>query len=59
MNFICIGKGGIMNFILMEKKKHVAVITINRPKSLNALNTEVMNELHEPGKDGPLLREQI
>ncbi len=31
--------------IIFEIKKNIAVITINRPKSLNALNTDVLNEL--------------
>lgn len=35
------------NTILFTVDEKVAVITINRPKSLNALNTEVLNELSE------------
>ncbi|MEW6622671.1 MAG: enoyl-CoA hydratase-related protein [Bacillota bacterium] len=34
-----------MEFILFEKKGPVAVITINRPKQLNAINTQVLKEL--------------
>lgn len=36
-----------MNFelIQLEQKEKVAVLTINRPKALNALNTEVLKEL--------------
>ena len=31
--------------LLVEKEHHTAILTINRPKSLNALNRSVLNEL--------------
>ncbi|RCS26275.1 enoyl-CoA hydratase [Polaribacter sp. WD7] len=42
-----------MNFenILVEKKKALAVITINRPKKLNALNKATIEELHTAFKN--------
>ena len=35
-----------MTHILFEKKDHVAIATVNRPKALNALNSEVLNDLN-------------
>ena len=35
-----------MNFITYEQEGFVGVITINRPKALNALNSEVLKELN-------------
>lgn len=35
-----------MTHILLEKKDHVAIATVNRPKALNALNSEVLNDLN-------------
>ena len=32
--------------ILYEKKERIAVITLNRPKSMNALNSQVFRDLH-------------
>lgn len=34
-----------MDKVLLEKDSHVAVITINNPKALNALSTEVLQDL--------------
>ena len=34
------------NNLLMEVENEIAVVTINRPKSLNALNTETITELN-------------
>ena len=31
-----------MTNVLLEKKGHIAVATINRPKALNALNSQVL-----------------
>jgi enoyl-CoA hydratase len=31
--------------IILEKKEQIAIVTMNRPKSMNALNTDVLNEL--------------
>ena len=36
-----------MNTVLFEEKGLVGVITINRPKALNALNEDVLNELEQ------------
>ena len=38
-----------MNYqnLLVEKKGHVATVTINRPDKLNALNSQTMNELKD------------
>ena len=36
-----------MTHVLLEKKDHVAIATINRPKALNALNSEVLSDLNE------------
>lgn len=35
-----------MSFVLYEVKENVAVITINRPEALNALNSAVLDELN-------------
>ncbi|MCI8453924.1 MAG: enoyl-CoA hydratase/isomerase family protein [Lachnospiraceae bacterium] len=37
----------MMEFILYEKKENIAVITINRPRALNALNSQMLDELTE------------
>ncbi len=36
-----------MTNVLLEKKDHIAVATINRPKALNALNSQVLEDLNE------------
>lgn len=36
-----------MNSVIVEKESNIAVVTINRPKALNALNSEVLRELNE------------
>lgn len=36
-----------MNNILLERKDNIAIVTINRPKALNALNSETLNEIKE------------
>lgn len=36
-----------MEFITYEKEDYVGIITINRPKALNALNSQVLDELNE------------
>ncbi|MBP2026055.1 enoyl-CoA hydratase-related protein [Peptoniphilus stercorisuis] len=40
-----------MKNLLMEVENEVAVVTINRPKSLNALNSETLAELNETFKE--------
>lgn len=40
-----------MNKVLLEKDGHVALITINNPKALNALSTEVLSDLEEAVND--------
>lgn len=40
-----------MNNIVIEEEAGIATITINRPKKLNALNKETINELHEAFKE--------
>ena len=36
-----------MKNVLLEKKGNIAIATINRPKALNALNSEVLEDLNE------------
>ena len=31
--------------VLLEKEGHLAIVTINRPKALNALNSETLKDL--------------
>jgi len=38
-------EAGRMSAILLEKKGHVAILTVSRPEALNALNSEVLGEL--------------
>ena len=35
-----------MSFVLYEQKDKIAVVTINRPEALNALNSAVLDELN-------------
>ena len=37
--------------ILVERDERVGIITLNRPKALNALNTQVMNEVTSAAAD--------
>ena len=37
----------IMNNLILEVDNSIAVLTINRPKALNALNSETLVELNE------------
>ena len=36
-----------METILLNKEQHVATITINRERALNALSTQVLTELRD------------
>ena len=36
-----------MEFIKFEKEDYIGIITINRPQALNALNSQVLDELNE------------
>ncbi|WP_191980810.1 enoyl-CoA hydratase-related protein, partial [Clostridium haemolyticum] len=45
--------------VLLEKENNIAIVTINRPEALNALNTNTLNELDlvvdEVAKDDNIL----
>ena len=45
-----------MSNVLFEIKEHVGVITINRPKALNALNADVLAELLTTVKEADAYR---
>lgn len=34
-----------MQYVLLEKHGHIGVLTLNRPKAYNALNTQMLNEI--------------
>lgn len=34
-----------MEFVGLEKRGHIALLKLNRPKALNALNTAMLNEI--------------
>ena len=36
-----------MTAVIYQKKGHIAIITLNRPEALNALNADIHRELHE------------
>ena len=36
-----------MNFLKIRKEGHLCWVTMNRPQSINALNTELLTELTE------------
>lgn len=40
-----------MKNLLLEVKDEIAIVTINRPKALNALNSETINEINEVFKE--------
>ncbi len=40
-----------MSYVDLHKENHIAVITMTRPEDLNALNEEVMMQLHEKFSD--------
>ena len=40
-----------MDYVLYEQKGAYGVITINRPAALNALNSQVLDELNETFKN--------
>ena len=40
-----------MEFITYEQEGFVGILTINRPKALNALNSQVLDELNEFSDD--------
>ena len=40
-----------MENIIIEKKENIAIVTINRPTKLNALNKATIQELHEGFKE--------
>lgn len=42
-----IGSGSILSSIIVDLKKHIAVVTINRPDALNAFNYETLSELQD------------
>ena len=37
-----------MAFVEVTKKDHIAVVTMNRPEALNALNKAVFTDLESP-----------
>jgi enoyl-CoA hydratase len=36
-----------MEFVLLEQKKHLAIVTLNRPDAMNAFNYDMLSELHQ------------
>ena len=36
-----------MAFVTLEREGHIALITMNRPEALNALNRQVLEELSQ------------
>jgi len=40
-------EGNRLPYVIYEKKEHIAYITLNRPERLNALGTELSQQLRE------------